>query len=66
MNLLKRVKIAESKEFEVRVDAINVLNHPRFANPNLNINNTGFGRITAMNADGAGNRTFVVNARVSF
>jgi hypothetical protein len=66
LNLLKRVRIAETKEFEVRVDAINVLNHPRFASPNLNINNTGFGRITAMNADGAGNRTFVINARVSF
>lgn len=72
MNLLKRVKIAETKEFEVRVDAINVLNHPNFATPtnafgatntaNLNINSTTFGRL--VNAQG--NRTFVLNARVSF
>jgi len=63
MNLLKRIKLAESKEFELRMDAINVLNHPIFDNPNLNINSTDFGRITtAMFAA----RTFVLNARVSF
>ena len=66
MNLLKRVKIAESKDFELRVDAINVLNHPQFANPNVNIDSTTFGRITATSAGNAGNRTFVVNARFSF
>ena len=63
MNLLKRIKLAESKEFELRMDAINVLNHPIFDNPNLNINSTDFGRITtAMFAA----RTFVLNARVNF
>ena len=62
MNLIKRVKLAETKEFELRVDAINVLNHPVFDNPNLNINSTDFGRI--MSAKGA--RTFVLNARVNF
>src|SRR6266571_890962 len=30
MNLTKRVKITETKEFELRVDAVNVLNHPNF------------------------------------
>ena len=63
MNLLKRIQLAESKEFELRMDAINVLNHPIFDNPNLNINSTDFGRITtAMFAA----RTFVLNARVNF
>ena len=63
MNLLKRIKLAESKEFELRMDAINILNHPIFDNPNLNINSTDFGRITtAMFAA----RTFVLNARVNF
>jgi hypothetical protein len=65
INLVKRIKLAESKEFELRVDAINVLNHPLFANPNLNIDNANFGRITA-NATNPGNRTFVMNARLSF
>ena len=62
MNLIKRVKLAETKEFELRVDAINVLNHPVFDNPNLNINSTDFGRITSAK----GTRTFVLNARVNF
>ena len=29
-NLIKRVRITETKEFEFRVDAVNVLNHPLF------------------------------------
>src|SRR3954470_23509143 len=62
MNLVKRVKITENKEFEMRMDAINMLNHPLFATPNLNINNAAFGRITT--ATGA--RTFVLNARLNF
>src|SRR6266850_1928371 len=62
VNMIKRVKIDERKEFELRLDAINVLNRPNFGNPQLDINNTSFGRITT--ATGA--RSFVINARVSF
>jgi hypothetical protein len=62
MNLIKRVRIDERKEFEVRLDAINILNHPNFGNPALEINATTFGRITTA----SGSRTFVVNARVNF
>lgn len=62
-NLIKRFKIHETKEFEFRLDAINVLNTPNFGNPSTDINsNNTFGRITS--ADGA--RSFVVNARVNF
>ena len=62
MNLIKRVKIAETKQFEFRVDALNVLNHPNFSNPNLNINSSSFGRITSA----TGNRSFVFNLRLNF
>lgn len=62
MNLIKRVRVTESKEFEVRVDATNVLNHPNFGTPDLNINSASFGRITTA----TGNRRFTVNARLSF
>ncbi|MBI2149414.1 MAG: carboxypeptidase regulatory-like domain-containing protein [Acidobacteria bacterium] len=37
MNLIKRFKIHESREFEFRLDAINILNHPNFGNPSMNI-----------------------------
>jgi len=62
VNLIKHVRITETKEFEFRVDANNVLNHPNFGNPNLNINSTSFGRITTA----GGNRSFVMNARLNF
>ena len=75
MNLIKRMKITETKECEVRVDAVSVLNHPIFGNPNTNINSVGsgtttsfgnandvaFGRITAA----GGNRRFTVGARLN-
>jgi hypothetical protein len=62
VNLIKRVRLTETKEFEFRVDAVNVLNHPNFAEPVVNINSTSFGRITSA----TGNRRFVMNLRVNF
>jgi hypothetical protein len=62
-NLVKRVRIGEGKEFEFRVDAINVLNRANFDNPETNINSTNFGRITATLG---GSRIIVLNARIHF
>jgi hypothetical protein len=62
MNLIKRFKIHENQEFEFRLDAINILNHPNFGVPTMSINSTSFGRITS--ASGA--RSFIVNTRVNF
>ena len=76
MNLLKRIRITESKEFEIRVIAVNVLNNPRWNDPITDINNLNFGRITAAdtpqaqvlsNADfKSGNRRFTFSARLNF
>src|SRR5207249_6472455 len=44
-NLLKTVKIAESKTLTLRVDARNVFNHPTPGDPNLNMNSGTFGQI---------------------
>jgi hypothetical protein len=62
MNLIKRVRLAETREFEFRMDAINVLNRPNFGNPVADINAANFGRITTA----SGERSFVVNARLNF
>jgi hypothetical protein len=62
-NLVKRVRIDETKEVEIRLDAINVLNHPNFGNPTANINSIQFGRIGLPTG---GNRQFVFNARLNF
>ncbi len=37
-NISKRFKLTETKSFQVRIDTLNVLNHPLMANPNLSIN----------------------------
>ncbi len=72
VNLIKRVRIAETKEFQIRVDAINVLNHPNFSDPttaNLNINSTGFGSITATRGtltSATGSRMFLTSLRLNF
>ena len=62
MDLIKRIRITESKEFEFRMDAINVLNRPNFGNPVADINAPNFGRITTA----GGERSFVINARLNF
>ncbi len=75
MNLIKRIRVTETKEFEVRIDAANVLNHPNFGDPETNINSPNFGRITALEGQNTtaviqgpavGNRRFTVGARLNF
>jgi Carboxypeptidase regulatory-like domain len=64
MNLIKRFQIHESKNFEFRLDVINILNHPNFGNPIVNVNaaNNTFGRISSA----TGSRSFIVNTRINF
>jgi hypothetical protein len=62
-NLVKRVRVAETREMELRLDAINVLNHPNFGNPTASVNSTLFGRIGLPTL---WNRQFVFNARLNF
>lgn len=62
VNVAKRFRIFENKEFELRTDAINGLNTPQWGNPETNINSTDFGRITSA----GGNRIIVLNGRVNF
>jgi hypothetical protein len=62
LDLVKRVRLSEAKTLELRVDAVNVLNHPQFINPVLGLQQANFGRIT----DATGNRQFTFNARLSF
>jgi hypothetical protein len=74
--MVKRFRITERTQFEFRIDAINVFNHPNFANPNTSINSIGsFGQISstlngqpgAANPGGnGGSRSFVINSRINF
>jgi hypothetical protein len=63
VNLIKRIRIGEGKELEFRADAVNVLNHSNFANPDMDINSPNFGRITETSSE---NRLIILSGRFSF
>jgi hypothetical protein len=46
-SLLKNFPITESKYFQLRLEAFNLLNHPTFEAPNTTASNSSFGLITA-------------------
>jgi hypothetical protein len=62
MNLNKRIRISENRDLEFRADVVNVLNHPVFGNPNLNINSASFGQIDSADPG----RKFTLGARLNF
>lgn len=47
--IIKRTRITESKNVELRVDFFNFLNHPLFFVGDQNVNGATFGRITQLN-----------------
>jgi len=52
-NVSKQFRISESKSFQIRIDTINVMNHPTPGNPTglgSNSLTDNFGQITAKNA----------------
>jgi hypothetical protein len=62
MNLQKKFRLDEKREFEFRADITNVLNHTVFAVPDTNINSASFGQITSS----AVGRQFTLGARVNW
>jgi len=43
----RRVRFVESKEFELRFEFFNVLNHPNFNDPSTTLTSANFGRLTS-------------------
>jgi Carboxypeptidase regulatory-like domain len=76
MDLLKRFTVKERVTMDFRIDAISVTNTAHFTNPNMSVNGTTFGVITAPSSGGSnsfttpplffGNRVYVANLRVTF
>jgi hypothetical protein len=62
-SLSKQFRLTESKSLQLRFDGTNVLNHPLYNNPQLNINNTSFGTIASK---GNQTRTFQGQLRFQF
>jgi hypothetical protein len=50
MALLKNISIREGQSLELRMEALNVLNHPTWFVPDQDINTTTFGRVEAANS----------------
>jgi len=61
-NLVKKIRIAESRNLAVRIDAANLFNHPNLGNPSLDINAGTFGQITTK----TGFRTLAGQVRLEF
>ena len=47
-SIIKNFKVTESKYFQFRAEAFNVLNHPTFDPPNMKVSNSSFGVINGM------------------
>ena len=65
-NLIKTIRISETKRVQFRVDALNVFNHPEPATPILDINDANFGLITGVNAKSTEHRQFQAQLRFNF
>jgi hypothetical protein len=79
VNLVKRIRIGEGKEFEIRLDAVNVMNNPSWAlitsgctvangTCATDINNVSFGKLTAADPTGGVTQASntVANRRFTF
>jgi outer membrane receptor protein involved in Fe transport len=64
-SLLKDFSIGERVKFQFRLEVLNILNHPSFANPNTQQGSAAFGQITALVA-GNQARIFQLGAHLKF
>jgi hypothetical protein len=62
MNLQKKLRVDEKRELEFRADVTNILNHPVFSAPTVNINSANFGLIDSASEG----RKVVFGARLNF
>lgn len=71
-SLFKAIQLREQLQLQLRMDALNALNHPTFANPSTDMTSSSFGQVTSVTgSSAAGNagapaRTLQFAATVSF
>ena len=67
LSLLKSVALREQSKLELSVEAANVFNHRNYEPPNMQVDSSGFGSITALQtAEGAGPRSLELAGRIVF
>ncbi len=62
--LYKNFTLMEGKKLQLRFNAFNLMNHPRFSGPDTNPNNAGFGTVNPSQRNPA--RTVEFGARITF
>ncbi len=56
-SLLKNFRLAEQTNLQFRAEALNVLNHPNWANPNTTFGAATFGKVTGLQS---GNQSRII------
>jgi hypothetical protein len=67
LSLMKSVELHEQTRLQLSAEAANVFNHRNYEPPNMQVDSSGFGSITALQtAEGAGPRSLEVTGRIIF
>jgi hypothetical protein len=67
LSLMKNVALYEQTKFQIGLEAANVFNHRNYEPPNMQVDSSGFGSITALQtAEGAGPRSLELSGRINF
>jgi hypothetical protein len=67
LSLMKNFTLVEKSKFQLGVEAANVFNHRNYEPPNMQVDSSGFGSITALQtAEGAGPRSLELSGRITF
>ncbi len=67
ISLMKNLSLTEKSKFQFGLEAANVLNHRNYEPPNMQVDSSGFGSITALQtAEGAGPRSLELSGRITF
>jgi hypothetical protein len=66
-SLMKAFLLTEKSKFQLGLEAANAFNHRNYEPPNMQVDSSGFGSITALQtAEGAGPRSLELSGRITF
>ncbi len=67
LSLMKNISFSEKAKFQFGLEAANVFNHRNYEPPNMQVDASSFGAITALQtAEGAGPRSMELSGRITF
>jgi len=67
LSMMKVVSLTEQSKLQLGVAAANLFNHRNYEPPNMQVDSSGFGSITALqSAEGAGPRSLELSGRITF